>query len=156
MPRAYTASAKTKFIATSGEAPVTLLEITHADLAQPVRVCDDNQNIVSNGNTFIALAFRCSLPDDFDSNPRARVSLDNVGRELVSWLEVSGGGRGAKVRIMQVMRSVPNTIEWETTCDLRNVQVTNPEVSGDLGYEDLLSRPAVPLVFRPETAPGLF
>lgn len=144
------------------EAPLTLLEISHADLATPVRVVNDNQDITSNGETFTALAFRPVFPDDFEKQiPRAQLSVDNVGKgpdgnSLAGWLEASGGGEGATVRMMQVLRSDPDTIEWEVTLDLTNVRVSLLEIIGDMGYTDILNRQGVQLTYRPDIAPGIF
>jgi len=153
----YSANFKEKTGSTSGVAPVYLLEITHAQLAQPIRVVNDNSDLTSNGNNFVAMAFRVSLPDDIERQlPRARIAIDNVGRELVQWLEASAGGKGAKVRIMQVMRDAPNVIEADYTLDLINVRQNAIEVSGELGFEDTLNLPALPVTYRPDNAPGLF
>ncbi len=199
------------------EAPLLLLEISHADLAEPVRVVNDNDDFPHGAakqwkaNTAYALndivipteyngryyrctvagtsgatepawqktltqtqadgtatwrcegyehkavGFRATLPDDLEKSlPSAQLAVDNVGRELTQWIESSGGGQGATVRMMQVLRSDPDTIEWETTLDLTNVGMTMQEVSGTLGYEDFLNKTAVPSVYDPATAPGLF
>lgn len=139
------------------EVPLLLLEINHVDLTTPIRVVNDNQDLVHNGNTFTAMAFRATLPDDLEQgNPRATLAVDNVGRELVGWLELSGGGRGATVRMIQVLRSAPNTIEWEVTLDLNDVQINLLEVTGTLGFEDILNLPGIPLTYRPDVAPGIF
>lgn len=109
------------------------------------------------GYQYKAVAFRAALPDDKTKQmPRARLAIDNVGKELASWLELSGGGEGAQVRIMQVLRSAPAVIEWEVTLDLVNLTMNHLELAGDLGFEDLLGRSAVALNYRPEVAPGLF
>lgn len=139
------------------EAPLVLLEISHPDLATPARVVNDNQNLVSNGNTFIAVGFRVVMPDDLDSGePRSTIAIDNVGRDLTSWIEASGGGKGATVRMMQVLRSAPNTIEWEVTLDLTNVRQNMIEVSGKLGFDDILNLSGIALTYRPDVAPGLY
>lgn len=139
------------------EAPLVLLEITHPGLAEPVRVVNDNQDIVSRGFRFVALAFQIVLPDDLEEGlPKATLAVDNVGRELTQWIEESRGGAGATVRIMQVLRSQPDVIEWDVTLDLSNVRMDAATVQGTLSYEDLLNRPAVTLFYRPETAPGVF
>ena len=157
MPRTYSSNFKEKTGSTSGEEPVHLIEITHAQLAQPVRLCNDTQDLTSNGNTFTALPFRIALPDDFArKSPEARLSIDNVGRELTQWLDGSNGGRGARVRIMQVMRNAPNVLELDITCDLLDVRQNVLEVSGRLGYENILDIPALPETYRPENTPGLF
>ena len=51
--RTYSRSSQEKMNATGGEAPVLLLEITHPDLSAPIRVVNDNQDLTSNGNTFV-------------------------------------------------------------------------------------------------------
>ena len=137
--------------------PLLLLEIDHADLPAPVRVVNDNLDVTFETNLYQALAFRASLPDDVPQKlPRARLAVDNVGKDLVSWLELSDGGQGATCRMIQIMRSDPATIEWEITMDLSNLSMTMLEVSGELSFDDLLNKPGVSLQYRPSTAPGLF
>lgn len=139
------------------EAPVLLLEINHADLVTPVRVVNDNQDLVSNSETYIGLAFRATLPDDMSQGqPRASLAIDNVGRELTQWIESSAGGEGATVRMMQVRRSDPDVIEWEVTMDLTDVTMDANEVRGTLSFANLLDKPGIALFYRPENTPGLF
>ena len=158
MARAYSSAYKSTLAAvSSNEAPLILLEIDHADLGSPVRVVNDNSNLTSNGDIYIALPFRCELPDDFDGQlPRARLAVDNIGRELMQWIESSGGGNGSTCRFMQVMRSRPDTVEWEITMNLYNVRCTFMEVSSELGYDNTFSRAACALSFTPAIAPGIF
>ena len=158
MARSYSAEYKSTLAATSApEAPLTLLEINHPDLLQPVRVVNDNQNVTSNGVEYIACAFRCDLPDDFENQlPKATLAIDNVGKELMYWVETTGGGQGSTVRFIQIMRSRPDQIEWEITLNLTNVKATVSEVTGDLGYTNIFTRPAITMRFDPFTAPGIF
>jgi hypothetical protein len=105
----------------------------------------------------VGIFCHCKLPDDREGQmPRAELMIDNVGKDLVEPLEASNGGEGATVRIMEVLRSDPDTIEWEATLDLKSVRFVQMEVTGALGYEDILNRPAVLLAYRPDVAPGLF
>lgn len=141
----------------AAEAPLLLLEIDHPALSQPVRVVNDTQDITSNGHLFTACAFRVDLPDDLENQlPKARLAVDNVGRDLVYWIETSAGAPGSTCRIMQVLRTAADTVEWEITLDLSNPSLNAMEVSSDLVVENLFSAPAVTLQFRPETAPGVF
>lgn len=158
MPKNYSAAYMETVRRTSAdEAPLILLDITHPGLTEPARVVNDTADVVSFGNTYTALAFDIALPDDPEEGlPRAMLAIDNVGRVLTQWIESSNGGRGAKVRIMQILRSNPNVIEWEVTLDLSNVRLDAQRITGTLSYEDLLNRPAVMLWYRPETAPGIF
>lgn len=158
MAKQYSAPMREAINATSADdAPVLLLEIEHPGLTEPVRVVNDSEDIVSRGNTYIAVAFQAVLPDDMEEGmPQATLVVDNVGRELTQWIESSRGGAGAKVRLMQVLRSTPDVIEWDVTLDLSNVRMDAASVQGTLSYEDLLNQPAVTLFYRPETAPGVF
>lgn len=158
MARAYSSAYKSTLAAVSSpEAPLILLEIDHADLGSPVRVVNDNSNLTSNGDIYVALPFRSELPDDFDGqSPRARLAVDNIGRELMSWIETSGGGNGSTCRFMQVMRSRPDTVEWEITMNLYNVRCSFMEVSGELGFDNTFARAACALAYTPAVAPGIF
>lgn len=157
MPRSYSSHLLEAVGNTTGEEPVYLLEITHDQLAVPIRVVNDTDDLVSNGDTYIAFAFRVSLPTDVDRElPRATLSIDNVGRELTQWLDDSAGGQGAQVTIRQVMRDDPDTVEFEITLDLLNVSQTPLEVRGELGYDDTLNLAGLPITYRPDVAPGLF
>lgn len=158
MPRAYSSAYKSTLASVSAaEAPLVLLEINHAALSQPVRVVNDTLDLVSNGYTFVAAPFRCALPSDMENQlPKARLAVDNVGRDLMYWIETSGGGQGSTVRFMQVMRSRPNQIEWEITMDLFNVEVTMAEVTAELGFQNVFVLPATHLTYRPDNSPGIF
>jgi hypothetical protein len=142
---------------TSGTAPWLLLEISHPDLASPIRVAQGNDDVLSNGNLYVGIAFDFEFPDDMDMQlPRATLAIDNVGRELTQWIDASNGGEGAECRVMHVQRADPDVIEWEITLNLSRLRVKSKTVSGELGYEDLLNAPAVALTYRPDTAPGIF
>jgi len=156
--RDFSAAARENLLATSADEPfLVLLEITHADLAVPVRVVNDTQNLTSNGIEFVGCPFTVTLPDDVAGQmPQAQLDVDNIGRDLTQWLEFSRGGQGARCRIIQVMRSDPNTIEFDMTLDLTNMKITNETVSGSLGFENMLNRTGTIPTFTPQNAPGLW
>lgn len=158
MSRSYSLTARRRLAETNAaELPLFLLEITHTGLGAPVRVVGDNQDLTSNGNVFVGMAFRLVLPDEKQGvQPRAQLAVDNVGRELMQWIEQSGGGRGARVKIMQVLRSAPDNVEWSLEMDLNNIVVTPTEVSGELGFPRLLDVSAVQVRADTQTMPGIF
>ena len=154
----YSASARRTINAVSApEQPVLLLEIDHADLPSPVRVVNYSDNITHLGNLFTALAYEITPPGDYSQGlPRARLAVDNVGRDLTDWIESSKGGRGATARLIQVLPSAPDTIEWDLTLNLENVGMDFQRVTGDLAYTDVLNLPGVAISYTPTTAPGLY
>lgn len=149
--------------AVSGTDPILfLIEIDHPDLTAPIRVVSDSQDLVSNGNTFVAVPFRARLPDDLSQGlPRAEIEIDNVGKppdgnSINDWLELSRGGAGATVRMMAVLASAPDTLEMDMTLQLLQVSVTPTAIRAKLGYTDIANTPAVRVQYRPDVTPGLF
>lgn len=158
MAKDYSANFKSTLAEVNApESPLILLEINHVDLPEPVRVVNDTVDITSNGNLYIAFPFRCVLPDDFESQiPKARLSIVNVGKELMYWIETTSGGQGSTCKFMQILPSNPDLVEWEITMNLYNVNVTMQEISAELGFENLFSKPAISRQYRTDNSPGLF
>ena len=113
------------------------------------------------GNAYPALAFRAQEPQDVNGEiRRSSLSIDNVGRELIQWVEESSGGRGATMRVMRVLppenRGGESTITWEVSMGVGVTELTNEQVTVALVDEPLHGRPAVMIRHDPETSPGLF
>lgn len=144
--------------AVSSNDPVLIAaEINHPALPEPIRIVNDNADIVIDGETFIACGFRCVLPKDRESGvAMGTLEIDNAGKEIMPWLEQSRGGVGAKFTLYQVLRSNPDQIEFQVTLDLAGISADNMTVSAELGFKNLLTKPANPLQYRPNTAPALF
>lgn len=120
-------------------------------------VVDGGVTWACTGEQYKALAFQVTPPSQPENGrAKANLAVDNVGREITAWLEVSNGGEGAQATLMQALRSAPGVIEYAVTMDLSEVIITPTQVTGALGFEDLLNRPAVALTHRPDTTPGLF
>lgn len=140
-----------------GDHPLVALEITHPNLTEPIRVVNDNADQAIEGNLYRALRFDAVLADDRQGQaPRAQLIIDNVGRALTEPLDRIGGGAGASIRMIQVMRSTPADIEFEITMDLSQVEVTQLQVSATLGFDPVLSRAAVNVRHDLENSPALF
>ncbi|RSE85583.1 DUF1833 family protein [Achromobacter denitrificans] len=158
MARSLSSAAARNVLATSADEPLLVaIEILHPDLAVPARFVNDTTDIAIEGNNFFACRFDLTLPDDQDEQvPEARLEVDNVGRELTVWLEQSQGGRGARCRMLMVLRSNPNNLEFDMTMDLTGLEITNFRVSGSLGFKNTLMQSAVAVRFDPLTSPGNF
>ena len=87
----------------------------------------------------------------------ARIEVDNAGREMVAWVEATGGREGGAARLMQVLLAADGpVVDWEITLDIRRLAADHFLLKAWLGFEPLLRRAAVPMRFDPVTAPGLF
>lgn len=158
MTRSLSTAAARNVLATSADEPLlAAIEITHPDLEVPARFVNDTADITIEDNTFFACRFDLTLPDDQDEQvPQARLEVDNIGRELTQWLEESQGGKGAKCRMLMVLRSNPGNLEFDMTLDLTGLEITNFRVSGDLGFKNTLMQSAVAVRYDPSTSPGIF
>jgi hypothetical protein len=158
MPNTYTPAGRRNLLATSADEPfLVLLEIQHPELDEPVRVVNDTVNITARGNECVACPFGLVLPDDVPEQvPKAQLRVDNIGRDLTQWLEYSRGGKGAKCRIIQALRSDPDVFEYDMTLDMTSMAIDNQTVSSDLGFQNTLMQAAVAMRYDPKTTPGAF
>ena len=136
---------------------LTALEISHPAIALPVRVINDTVGRRIEGNDYVALRFDARLADDVAGQaPQAELGIDNIGRELTQWIEATGGGIGATVRVMLVLDIPDPPVEWEVTLDVAGMAVDQERVTARLGFDPLLGGGAVTLRHDPQTSPGLF
>lgn len=136
---------------------LVLLKIDHDALSAPVRMVNDTRNITTLGDTYLALPFAITLPNDKPNEiPRAKLQMDNTGRELTAELERLPPGAALTATVMVVHRSTPSVVEYEFTAPLSGVRVDVATVSATMGPDDLMRRPATLLRYDPISAPGLF
>ena len=139
--------------------PVYALEIHHPAIANNVRGVGDTQGVTLEGQAYPRLGFRTRLPQDKEGEIRqAGLEIDNVGRRLVEWVEASEGGRGATIRVMEiVIDSARNAqIVWEMTLDVGTTRLVNEKLSVVLVDEGSSVAPAIKLRHDPVESPGLF
>lgn len=158
MAKTYTSDFKKTANAVSAtESPIVLLEITHPNLGTPIRIVNDTEDLTHSGNVFQKMAFRIALPDDPDTAlPQATLEVDNIGREMVQWFEAADWSLPTQVKIIQVMRSRPNTAEYQITMDLSDISMNKHTVSAKMGFNNLLGLPAVNVFYTPVTSPAIF
>lgn len=145
----------------SGADQVYALEISHRALTTPIRIVADTQEHTVGSDTYIPLAFRVELPQDKQGEIReARLQVDNVGRELMKWVELSDGGRGAVMRVMRLIQpegtESVSVIDYQVVMDCGVAEVTNEYVNITLTTEPVFNRPSVLIKHDSARSPGLF
>ena len=144
----------------SGRQPTYAIEIAHPDVTDNIRVIADTQDATIEGNTYTALAFRARLPQQREGEVlAASVEVDNIGREMTQWVEASGGGRGATMRVMEVGFDIGGNAEivWEVSgLDVGQAQLTNESFSISLTDISAAQSNAVKLRHDASESPGLF
>ena len=138
-------------------APLTLLEFYHPDLVSPLRLVNDTENIISNGNTYQRLRFSARRPNQQEGQqPSAVIDVGRIDT-LVDIIDRTNGAAGATVKLMEVSRAEPDEVKLELgNLQVVDIKVTNERISLTLGMPNTLNRPAVTQRFEPNTAPGLF
>lgn len=135
--------------------PLILLTISHASLAESIKVVNNKVNITSNGLEYIGFPFEIILPDSKeDSQPSAKLTISNVSREI-----------GVAIRLISTPPSVTITIVRQATPDvveaefvgmrLNNVKYDVLTVSADLQFEDLTREEFPSLKFSPSIFKGI-
>jgi hypothetical protein len=135
---------------------IILLTLDHDDLEEPVRVTSDAVTTVSRGNTFAPFPFQLFLPDDDENRaPRARLTIDNIDRQIISTLRQL---QTAPTLLMEiVLASDPDTVEAKfVDFKLTNVTYDAHVVQGDLTIEDFTAEPFPAASFSPSLFPGIF
>lgn len=135
-----------------------LLEISHVDLPEPLRLIDDNCDLVSNGDTYIAFPFKLNFFDDVNNElTKCSISVQNIGRELVKWIESSYGANNAQVDVKLVRRSNPDDIEISLPAFVTRTVVSTKTVNFDLIVaKNNFTQRGTRYVFDVRKAPGLY
>jgi hypothetical protein len=142
--------------AETGEVWLLLLTIDHDDLAAPIRVVNNMENVTSNGEVYTAFPFTLTLPgEQEDQPPRLRLAIDNVDRTIVA--SVRGLSSAPTVQLDVCLASQPDTIEASFPgFTLRQAGYDHLVVEGDLTLEELVTEPFPEGSFTPQFFPGLY
>lgn len=140
---------------TTDEVWLTLLTISHASLAEPIRVVHNNEAITSRGNEFTAYAFQFIMPGQGGDGPgEAQLSIDNTDRVIVETIRSITDAPDVLVEV--ILADTPNTVEISLpTMKLRDVTYNVSTVTGFLRFEDLITEPVAETI-TPSRLPALF
>ena len=140
-----------------------LLEITHgvSGYDNPLRICNNTENLVFEGSTFLAFPFKFDPPDQKTdgSIANARLTICAVDQQIAGILrqtETPPTVRAIATFWLDETGSVQfeEIASWPLT--LRNVSGDSMTIQGELVYEDRLDNQVPAGEFRPSLFPGLF
>jgi len=124
----------------STSAYLLLYTITGEDLPATLYLACNNEDVLSNGNTFVATSIEGVLPEDsLDEQPKAKIQIGNVDRAISdALLTVS---QPVFVKIQVVLSTAPDDVQLEIDeLQLRNFQYDALFLSADLHPHDILSQ----------------
>ena len=133
-----------------------ILELDHADLSSPIRVVNNDVDIVSNGDTYSAFPFQVTLPDEReDRPPTVRLVIGNVDLQIVTaLLSITSA---PTVDLSVVTSNDYDTLEvGPLSFNLKDVSYDSIVVEGNLVFEPILDEPFPANRFIPSSFPGLF
>lgn len=135
--------------ANQSDLPLVLLRIEHSSLAAPILVVNNKENVVSNGDQYIAFPFEIILPDaNEDSPPQSKLRIDNVSREIGQ--AIRSISTPPSVTIQVVRQDTPDFIEAQFEgMYLTNVTYDALSVEATLLFEDLTREPFPAWTFSP-------
>lgn len=157
MSRSLSAALNSAILSQSSDKVLlTLLEISHEDLDDSIRLVNNTEKVIHDGKEYLPYWFTLALPrEDNGKIESVKLVLDNTDRTMV--YAARSISSPAKVTIKVVLASSPDTVELELAdMILRNVSYDVNLVSGELIFEERLSYQVPALSFTPNDFPGIF
>lgn len=157
MPRNVSLAALQASLATETEKVfLVLLELNHSDLAIPVRLVNNTEDVTSNGNVYTAFPFHARMPDDQEERePVAELVVANATRELIDSVRSLQGKLDTVLSV--VLADSPNVIEWgPVDMEVKVVNYDADSVTFQLGMQAFSEEPFPSRSFTPAQFPGLF
>lgn len=136
---------------------VELLQVTNPSFSGSMHICNDVQDFVSQGQVYIALPFRFTLPEDVSGqSPRMQLQIDNVGRGFSDELERLLPGTTTMAKLVLVARDKPDVHAHTFWLPMTNVSINGSAASATCSVDQLSRQAACKLIANPFTLPGIF
>lgn len=132
-----------------------LVTLTHPSFST-IRLVNNSEDIVSNGNTFLAFPMRIKMPvDDGETTREVSIEFDNVSLDLIDELRLVTSPIDVKVEL--ILSSNPNQVQISLEeLKLRNVSYNKQRVTAKLYLDSFLNIELTSERYTPKNFPGLF
>lgn len=132
-----------------------LVTLTHPSFPT-IRLVNNSEDIISNGETFTAFPMRIRLPmDDGESTREVSIEFDNVSLTLIDELRTVTSP--IDVKIDMILSSNPDDIQISLDeLKMRNVTYNKQIVSARLYLDSFLNVELTSERYSPKLYPGLF
>lgn len=136
------------------EALLVLLTVDY--LGVVYRFVNNNENVVSRGQTYLAYPFELALPSDTeDQLSEASIRIDNVSGEILDTFRTFETSPNITLEIIRT--SVPDEVLLQTIgFRLRAISVDEASVEGKILLDDVYRFQYPMHDYLPSTFPGLF
>jgi len=133
-----------------------MLEISSSELASPLYFVQNNESIVSNGNTYIAVNFSTSLPSEEDGTVQdTSIAISGINRQVIE--AIRSIVDPPDVQMFVIRADVPDVIEvGPFNYKLRDATYNATTVTGSLKYETSLQNNISTIKVTNQTFPGVY
>lgn len=132
-----------------------ILDISHADFADTIRIVNDYSDVTSNGNVYTAFPFTVTLPKESEEVTKATLVIDNVSRTLID--EIRTITTPPDVSLNIILSDTPDIVEvGPFNFKLKQVTYDQLTIQGSLDFEDVLFGNFPNETFTPQNHPGMF
>ena len=144
------------FAESTGEVPLYLIQFDHTDLTSPIRMVNNKEDIVSNGNIYTAFPFDIILPEQTpDRASTTTVRLCNVDRQVSTLLD--GLSSRPTLTVSMVLASSPDTIELgPAEYEVIDYVYGSTTIEATLSYENVNEELIPAHTINPADFPGAF
>lgn len=133
-----------------------MLEISSSELAQPLYFVQNNESVLSNGNTYIPVNFSMTLPVEESGKVQdTTISISAINRQIIEIVRTIVDPPDIKVFIIRA--DAPDVIEvgpWDFK--LRNISYDVNTMSGNLFFETPLRNNISTIRVSNQTFPGVY
>ncbi|WP_050872228.1 DUF1833 family protein [Comamonas testosteroni] len=136
---------------------IELLEVSNPSVSESMHICNDGQDFVSRGISYIGLPFGFTLPDDVSGQaPRMRLTMDNVGRGVSDELERRQPGTTTMAKLIIVPRDQPDVHQHVYWLPMSSVSISGVSAQATCSVDELMRRAACQQIANPHTLAGIF
>ncbi len=146
----------------TGAITLALVTIDHPQLSSPLRICNNNEDVASRGNTYTAMAVDLLLPDDTEGASRARLVMDNVSQWLTPTIRTLTGGFTVLIELVTASNLAASPPEFDIVeiaflpMTLSQVDWSAGQATGTLTHENTLNNRFPAGSVDPYDFPGAF
>ena len=135
---------------------LTLLTLTHASFAAPIRLVSNNVDVISRGETYIAFPMKVRLPvDDGESAREVQIVFDNVSLLLTE--EIRSVTTEIGVTMELILASMPNQVQISIDeLKISTISYNKSQVIARLVLDNFLTTEVTSERYNPQNYPGLF
>lgn len=139
---------------TSDEVAISLLTFSGTGFTT-FRVCNNDTDIVSRSQTFLAWPFDLQLPGDNEDAPAAVLRIANVDRRIGQGIDAAAGPINVLIEV--ILASNPDNPEKTFQgLELRTTRRNGLVIEGELQSAQITSEPYPNIRATPGRFPGLF